>query len=561
MIKEDATGVIESDSYELVGKVGQGTWGTVYKAKDSTFDKEHPRIVAIKVCTPTVEALDEMRRMKLDPMKVMRKEAEAGELKPGMYVVPRKFALDKNRRPFIVMPFYDHTLANIIGNDDEKRMSVTNGLSKEVGVKIIRDLTTGLSEIHGEYGVAHGDLKPKNAMIWTRTPSSHNFSDPRNFKALWTDFGDSSQCLTMSPRDGRGFRYTRAPECFRTEGKDGCNPDKKSDVWGMGSMILRVLNGRYALEELISRNPGNYSDVIQRLYDKSYTGEGDNIVWKEIKKVPQVWRPVLEHSLLFNPYSRYPDGVHMLEDVEKAVDNLSGYRVMKEQIMKGLRYFALPTALVSAAIVAAYKHEPTELTMPKVNISGPLTLTPDKNPITFSRENIPVSAEDREPEGGMIDGLEKFAKRSTDNRVAAFLANKYMKARWKYGSAFSGIPDVTDHQMRIYAADRSSGGEGIGFNAPYPSVSWLATAKSIEWALTQSVNPDGTVDLEDTLVKARLGGDVLDKARKASGSFDYAVYRTAKGPDGKYVIPETEQKFLNTWLGYINSEGVDFKKK
>ena len=78
----------------------------------------------------------------------------------------------------------------------------------------------------------------------------------------------------------------------------------------------------------------------------------------------------------------------------------------------------------------------------------------------------------------------------------------------------------------------------------------LRIARNIEVAITKSILPDGRIDLEDTFAIARLGEDLVRRAQRAAGSFDFQRYIVAKDVAGEYIIPKEEQKFLKTWLEY-----------
>lgn len=518
--------VLHEKRYDLREEVGRGTWGVVYRALDRDFDN---REVAIKVLQPTPEALEQMRHRNLDLVSAMKHED--GKLAACAHVVPRVYGEDEEGVPYIVMPFYDRFLSDVLRGKDGKP------LESDLAFKYLGDAALGLGEVHTKLRRAHGDLKPDNLAI------------DKEGDLLINDLG-SSTCASMgissSPRDRVGYRLTRAPECF----EDGSRHTPRTDVWGWGSLATRLLTGEYALESALNgvENPDKFIEGLS-------VEDGNRLVSRVVKRAPRRVRGLLKNCLNFNPYKRISDGRVLSAEFEKVKSEFAAWNLLKEQARKGVMYFALPTALIAGATVGVINHEPQELTLPKVQIDGPLYLNSDKKPITFARENIPVSADDVEPSGLMFGDLERVAKTATENRSAAYLLAKHMKA-----AQMNGAGEInTDYQMQLFGSYRSA--EGRGFGPSYPGIPWQAAAKAIEVAMNQSVNPDGRVDLEDTLVRARVGGKVLDQARKASGSFDYAVYRNAKGPDGKHIIPVSEQKVIGRWLGYINAESVDFSKK
>ena len=522
-VKKNVQNAVHTRRYDFREEVGRGTWGVVYRALDREFDN---RSVAIKVLQPTSEALEQMNHRNLDLVSVMKHED--GKLAACAHVVPRVYSEDAEGVPFIVMPFYKRFLSDVLRNNSGKP------LENELALKYLGDAALGLREVHGKLRRAHGDLKPDNLAL----------ADDGDL--LINDLG-SSTCASMgissSPRDRVGYRLTRAPECF----EDGSRHTSRTDVWGWGSLATRLLTGEYALESALNgvENPDKFIAELS-------AEEGNRLVSKVVKKAPRRFRSLLTNCLNFDSYKRPYDGRVLSAEFEKVKDKFAAWSILKEQARKGVMYFGLPAALAAAATVAITNHEPSELSLPS-HVRGPLYLEPDKTPVTFSREDIQVTAKDREPNGMWGDHTDQLAKASTENRSVAYLLSKYMKVP----IANPGLDGRTTHQQRVYSANNHDDVGGKG----YPGYYWLAPARSIELAMKESVNPDGTVDLEDTLVRARVGNDVLEMARKVTGSFDYKVYRDAKGADGKPIIPPNDRKYIDIWLGYINSEGVDFSKK
>ena len=129
--------------YQIVGELGSGGFGTVYKATDSSMG----RIVAIKV----LKAND-------DAGMVKRFKAEArtaASLRHRNIVTVHDFG-EENGMPFLVMEYLDGvTLRDLIDQH-----AVISALDK---LNIMSETALGLKAAH-ENGVLHRDIKPANIM-------------------------------------------------------------------------------------------------------------------------------------------------------------------------------------------------------------------------------------------------------------------------------------------------------------------------------------------------------------------------------------------------------------
>jgi len=196
--------------YRIVGKLGAGGMGVVYKATD---EKLH-RNVALK-CLRTEDSTAAERSRFLQ-------EARAASAldHPNIGVIHGIEELDDGRL-FIVMAYYEgETLA--------ERLKRTP-LDATAGADIVRQTAQALAEAHSK-GIVHRDVKPSNIMI-TR---------PGLVKLL--DFGlaklGNAETLTRS-RTTMGTAAYMSPE--QALGRD---VDRRTDIWALGVVLYEVLSGR-----------------------------------------------------------------------------------------------------------------------------------------------------------------------------------------------------------------------------------------------------------------------------------------------------------------------------
>jgi len=257
---------LNSDDYTLLRRVGKGSWGEVFEAKDnklSTPGKD--KVVAIKVYRPNELAQAEMQKFGLNPLSLIKNEGL--DLKACSFVVPRRYEEDKDGQPFLVMPFYPKTLnrgRNELQNWNGKEHTFFNNIA----LGMSKDLVHALAEIHGSLGIVHGDWKDENVL----------YGDG---KWMATDFSLSPIARSLNLGEDRGHRYTRAPECFSTPDKKGLDVNPRADVFGNSALIFSLYNGNAPLEgELRKLEPENFGKFISNLSVK----DGNKIIREKIKR-------------------------------------------------------------------------------------------------------------------------------------------------------------------------------------------------------------------------------------------------------------------------------------
>jgi serine/threonine protein kinase len=208
--------------YEIVGWLGAGGMGDVYRARDSRLGRD----VALKVIDPALAA---------DAGRVRRFEQEAraaGQLNhPNVLAVYDSGIYDGT--PYIVSELLE-------GETLRSRLS-SGPMPPRKAIDVARQVAEGLAAAH-QKGIFHRDVKPENLFITT---------DGR-VKIL--DFGIAK--LTASSEDDGGrtglptdtavgtvmgtVRYM-SPEQIRGE-----SVDARSDIFSLGLVLYEMLTGRPA---------------------------------------------------------------------------------------------------------------------------------------------------------------------------------------------------------------------------------------------------------------------------------------------------------------------------
>src|SRR5512135_931436 len=199
--------------YEIVGELGQGAMGVVYKATDPLID----RIVAIKTITLSL-AQEEREEYEA---RFYQEAKAAGRLShPNIVTI-----FDVGRTgdiAYIAMEFLQgRELRDIL--NDKKLLPV------DQVVDIVAQVALGLDYAH-EHGVVHRDIKPSNIMVG------------RDGHVKITDFG-IARMASAGVRTQTGM-VLGSPKYMSPEQVMGKLTDQRSDIFSLGVMLYEMLTGQ-----------------------------------------------------------------------------------------------------------------------------------------------------------------------------------------------------------------------------------------------------------------------------------------------------------------------------
>ena len=216
---------IQLGTYKIVGPLGAGGMGEVYRATDTTLDRE----VALKLLP------DMMAR---DPELVARFEREAkllASLNHPQIAAIYGFEQAEGKRFLVLEIVEGPTLAERIA---------AGPLMVEESLDIARQMAEALEAAHDK-GIIHRDLKPANVKI---TPEGQvKVLDFGLAKALAKEDSDTEMNPGASPTITQDF--TRPGMILGTaaymspEQARGRPVDKRSDIWSFGCVLYECLTG------------------------------------------------------------------------------------------------------------------------------------------------------------------------------------------------------------------------------------------------------------------------------------------------------------------------------
>jgi serine/threonine protein kinase len=207
----DASAPRRLGQFELVECVGTGSFGTVWKARDTLLD----RTVAIKIPRKAQLSVDEVE-------KFIREARSAAQLRHPNIVSVHDFGRSDGSI-YIVSDFVQGVpLSKVLA---DRRLSETEGV--DLAIKI----ADALHHAH-EAGVIHRDLKPSNIMIDDQgEPHLTDFGLAKREAAEATVTLDGIVLGTpafMSPEQARG---------------GGHAVDRRTDIYSLGTVLFQMLTG------------------------------------------------------------------------------------------------------------------------------------------------------------------------------------------------------------------------------------------------------------------------------------------------------------------------------
>ena len=252
--------------YEVDGKLGQGAFGSVFRAVHPLIGKE----VAIKVLA---------RKFSVDPEMVSRFIAEAravNQIRHRHIIDIFSFGQLEDGRHYYVMEYLD-------GEALDAAIEREGRLPLAAAIPILHGIGRALDAAHAK-GIAHRDLKAENVFLG-RDPDGAVFP-----KLL--DFGIAK---LMAPEEDEPKHKTRTgtpvgtPYYMSPEQCRGRDVDHRTDLYAFGVLAYRMLTGSYPLDaddymSILIRQLSDTPVPASQLVPELPKGVDDALAWLMAKE-------------------------------------------------------------------------------------------------------------------------------------------------------------------------------------------------------------------------------------------------------------------------------------
>jgi eukaryotic-like serine/threonine-protein kinase len=307
--------------YEIVGAIGEGGMGEVYRAKDTRLGRE----VALKVL-PAAVADDQARRARFE------REAQTVATLSHPNIVSLFDTGTHDGRLFVVMELLE-------GETLRDRLA-KGPLPVRKTVEISTQIARGLSAAH-EKGLVHRDLKPANIfLVGDGQVKILDFGLAR--QTAVSDIAETRTTDAMTdPGAVMGTIGYMAPEQVRGESVDG-----RCDLFAFGAVLYEMLSGRRAFQR----------DTAAETMTAILREDPPDLFESRSGMSPAVAR-IVNHCLEKSPVERFQTA----RDVAFALDSLSasgtgsGAAALPSQPkLRGgsLRWIGVATAAAALGVLA-----------------------------------------------------------------------------------------------------------------------------------------------------------------------------------------------------------------
>ena len=250
--------------YKILGKLGKGSMGLVYKAQDPKIN----RLVAIK----TIRFSDEFDEDVITEIKErFFREAEiAGKLSHPAIVTIHDVGDDRDLT-YMAMEYLE-------GEDLDKYIKKGSLLAVRAVLNVVVQIAEALDFAHKQ-GVIHRDIKPANVMLLS------------NGQVKVTDFGIAKAISSSKTKTGV---ILGTPNYMSPEQIMGQKVNSRSDIFSLGVLFYQLLTGEL---------PFHGDNLSGLLYQITQVKHSSPRIYN--KKIPKVCEQILDKALTKDPAKRF----------------------------------------------------------------------------------------------------------------------------------------------------------------------------------------------------------------------------------------------------------------
>lgn len=261
--------------YKILGELGRGAMGAVYRAVDPLIDRE----VAIKTLLPNLppEVMDEVRE------RFLREARSAGRLNhPSIVTI---FDVGEHEgMAYIAMELINgHSLQDILRHPQRLAFGTIANIAAQIAEAL---------DHAQQMSIVHRDVKPANVMV------------DASARAKLTDFGVAYVPSSTMTQAGTALG---SPRYMSPEQVLGRPIDPRSDIFSLGVVLYEMLARRTPFEEpqdstvfpLMTRIAGAPHPRLRTLDPR----------------IPEAFEPIVDRALAKDPAQRYARAGDMARDL------------------------------------------------------------------------------------------------------------------------------------------------------------------------------------------------------------------------------------------------------
>jgi serine/threonine protein kinase len=411
--------------YEVVGAIGAGGMGEVYRARDTRLDRtvalkvlpaffasDHDRLARFEREAKTLAALNHPNVAQI--FGVVELPAKAGGHNAGSHNVGGDNAGSDGAGYALAMEFVD-------GEDISQRVA-RGPLPIDEAIAIARQIADGLEAAH-ERGIVHRDLKPANVKVRPDgtakvldfgLATADNADVARSFSSASASAigqGAANSPTFTSPahfRQGSGGPGTEMGVILGTaaymspEQARGKAVDKRADIWAFGCVLFEMLTGRTAFG----------GETVTDMIAAVLTRDPD---WSQLPaQTPVSVRRLLQRCLQRDPKRRLRDIGDAAIELDAAADEARAVYVVAHRMT--WRRVLLPAIAILLLVAAASAAIARRLARPAPPEVTHVSITPPPGTTLFAwntQQTAAISPDGRRV-AFLVNSPDKLMTRSLD---------------------------------------------------------------------------------------------------------------------------------------------------
>ncbi|MHC4501741.1 MAG: protein kinase domain-containing protein [Planctomycetota bacterium] len=268
---------LQIPGYEILERIGRGSMGTVYRARQLSMD----RVVALKVLNEKHSRDEQFIK------RFIREARAAGRLSHPNVIHVHDVSDHENTHYF--------TMEHVDGTTVKKLLKRHGKIDVDRSLDIVLQAAKALEYAH-ENNIIHRDIKPDNLML------------TKDGVVKLADLGIAKLFDEAAEGDGPKRRVFGTPHYMAPEQALGRETDARTDVYSLGATLYHMLTGTTPFQG------GTITDIL-----KAHIQSNLQPIQKKAPNVPASVVFMVERMMAKSPEKRYASMEKLAADSEKVI--------------------------------------------------------------------------------------------------------------------------------------------------------------------------------------------------------------------------------------------------